>query len=227
MRYHVFLAMGLFFITACNAEQVSLDTKEAKQSYSVGHSIGTNLKSQNLEINPTWVATGLKDAISGKSQLPPEDIKKILGDFQQEQVKKQQEKFAKLSEANKKEGEAFLSKNKKAKGVVSLKSGLQYKVLSKGSGSVSPKKTNEVKVHYKGTLIDGTVFDSSYTRNEPVTFKLNQVIPGWTEGLQYMKVGDHWQLFVPSELGYGDHGAGGVIGPNATLVFEVKLLEIK
>jgi len=228
MRYHhAILAVSLLFMTACNAGQVTLDTKESKESYSVGHSIGTTLKVQKLSVNANLVAAGLKDALTGKGELTTENMQQILITFQEEQIKKQQEGIAVLAEKNQSDGAAYLAANKNKAGVVTLKSGLQYKVLSKGSGGTSPKESNTVSVHYKGTLIDGTVFDSSYARNEPASFKLNQVIPGWTEGLQYMKVGDLWEFTIPAELAYGQSGAGALIGPNTTLVFEVKLLEIK
>lgn len=138
---------------------------------------------------------------------------------------KQNEQLKAVKEKNKAEGLAFLEQNKKKEGVVTLPNGLQYKVISSGNGP-SPKATDTVKVHYKGTLIDGREFDSSYRRGEPAVFPLNKVIKGWTEGLQLMKVGDKWTLYIPSELGYGENGAGEMIGPNSTLIFDVELLGI-
>jgi FKBP-type peptidyl-prolyl cis-trans isomerase len=155
-----------------------------------------------------------------------EDLQKTLMAKQQEQAAKQQEQAKVVSEKNKKDGEAFLAANKKKDGVVTMPSGLQYKVLVAGKGK-SPKATDTVTVNYKGTLIDGTEFDSSYKRGKPASFPLNQVIPGWTEAVQLMKEGAKWELYVPSSLAYGERGAGANIGGNATLIFEVELLSIK
>ena len=140
-------------------------------------------------------------------------------------MKKREEEQKKLAEKNAKEGEAFFAENKKKEGIVTLPSGLQYKVIKEGDGP-TPKATDTVSVNYKGTFIDGTEFDSSYKRNQPATFKVKGVIPGWVEALQLMKVGSKWQIFIPASLAYGDKGAGNVIGPNATLIFEVELLSI-
>jgi FKBP-type peptidyl-prolyl cis-trans isomerase len=165
---------------------------------------------------------GLADALSGaKPALTPQEAQEAIGALQQETA-------TKLAEKNKTEGAAFLAENKQKAGVVTLPSGLQYKVLKSGDGKASPKATDTVSTHYKGTLLDGKVFDSSYDRGEPTSFPVNQVIAGWTEALQKMKVGDKWQLFVPAELGYRERGTpDGTIGPNATLVFEIELLGIE
>jgi FKBP-type peptidyl-prolyl cis-trans isomerase FklB len=146
--------------------------------------------------------------------------------WQKEMMAKATETQKKAGEKNKKEGDTFLAENKKKPGVVTLPSGLQYKILKEGTGP-TPKATDTVVTQYRGTLINGKEFDSSYKRNQPATFPCNQVIAGWTEALQKMKVGSKWQLFVPSNLGYGENGAGGDIGPNATLIFEVELIDIK
>jgi FKBP-type peptidyl-prolyl cis-trans isomerase FklB len=146
--------------------------------------------------------------------------------FQQEMMANQSKKAGELAEKNQKEGEAFLAANKKKDSVITLPSGLQYKVIAEGTGKM-PTLNDTVTTNYRGTLIDGTEFDNSYKRGEPATFPVSGVIPGWTEALQHMKVGAKWQLFVPSNLGYGERGAGETIGPNATLIFEVELLSIK
>ena len=208
-------------------EAPALKTQKEKTSYSIGMDIGTNLKRQELDLDAGALATGLKDALSGgKTQLTPEQAREILTEFQQELRVKMEARTAKQAEDNKKAGEAFLAENKKKKGVVTLPSGLQYKVLTEGKG-LKPKATDTVSTHYRGTLIDGTEFDSSYSRNEPATFPVNGVIPGWVEALQLMPVGSKWQLVIPADLAYGPRGAGQTIGPNATLVFEVELLSIQ
>jgi FKBP-type peptidyl-prolyl cis-trans isomerase FklB len=216
------------FSTPVNAQDApAVNTDKEKISYSIGMDIGTNLKRQELDLDPATVAAGLKDALSGgKTQLTSEQVREVLTQFQQEMRAKSEARTAKLTEKNKAEGDAFLAENKKKKGVVTLPSGLQYKILTEGKGPL-PKATDTVSTHYRGTLIDGTQFDSSYDRKEPATFPVNGVIPGWTEALQLMKVGSKWQLFVPADLAYGPRGAGQVIGPNATLIFDVELLSIE
>jgi len=157
--------------------------------------------------------------------LSDDTIKESMAVFQDEIMKKHEDELKKAAAQNKKEGEAFLAENKKKEGVVTLASGLQYKVIKEGDGK-SPKETDTVTVNYQGTFIDGTEFDSSYKRNQPATFQVNGVIPGWTEALQLMKAGSKWQLYIPAGLAYGEQGAGRVIGPNATLIFDVELLSI-
>jgi FKBP-type peptidyl-prolyl cis-trans isomerase FklB len=171
-------------------------------------------------------AKGLKDSISGGNlQMTEQEIQETLKTFQQALAAKQAEKSKQLADSNRKEGEAFLSENKKKEGVKTLPSGLQYKMLTEGSGKM-PKETDTVTTHYRGTLLDGTEFDSSFKRGQPASFPVNGVIKGWTEALQLMKEGSKWQLFIPSDLAYGERGAGGQIGPNATLIFEVELISI-
>ncbi len=211
-----------------------LKDKKEKISYSIGVDIGTTMKRQPFEVDPDLLAKGIKDSVSGGKMLMTDnevrttlmDLQKELQAKQQEQMKGQQEQMKKAGEKNKKDGEAFLAANAKKDGVKVLPSGLQYKVIASGKGAM-PKATDTVETNYRGTLIDGTEFDSSYKRGQAATFPVNRVIPGWTEALQLMKVGDKWQLFIPPNLGYGERGAGGDIGPNATLVFEVELLGIK
>jgi FKBP-type peptidyl-prolyl cis-trans isomerase FklB len=149
-----------------------------------------------------------------------------MGAFQKEMMAKMTENSKKAGEKNKKEGEVFLAENKKKPGIITLPSGMQYKIMREGTGK-SPKSTDTVTTHYRGTTLDGKEFDSSYKRNEPASFPLNRVIAGWTEALQLMKVGSKWQLFIPSNLAYGENGAGQDIGPDATLIFEVELLAVK
>ena len=204
-----------------------LKEKKERVSYSIGMDIGRNLKQQPFEVDPDLLAQGVRDAFAGgKTLLTEEEARKTLADLQKELMEKQQEQVRQMMEKNKKEGEEFLAANKKKKGVVTLPSGLQYKVLKAGSGS-SPKLTDTVETNYRGTLIDGTEFDSSYKRGETATFPVSGIIEGWKEALQKMKVGDKWQLFVPAELAYGERGAGREIGPNQALIFEVELLTIR
>jgi FKBP-type peptidyl-prolyl cis-trans isomerase FklB len=197
-----------------------------KVSYSIGYDIGSTFKKQNVEVNMDVLVTGLKDAMAGKEAIKKEDREKILQDFQKEMQEKQAAASKAAAEKNATEGEKFLAENGKKEGVKTTASGLQYKVLKEGSGD-SPKATDTVVTNYKGTLLDGTEFDSSYKRNEPASFPVNRVIPGWTEALQLMKPGSKYQLFIPAKLAYGERGAGRDIGPNATLIFEVELLSIK
>jgi len=211
---------------ALAADSAAPTNKKDKVSYSIGMDIGTSLKRQGLDLNPDELAAGLKDSLSGgKTKMTSDEVKQVLTDLQQELQAKAKEHAEQMSEKNKKDGEAFLAENKKKSGVKTLPSGLQYKVITEGKGA-SPKETDTVTTNYKGTLIDGTEFDSSYKRGEPATFPVNGVIKGWTEALQLMKVGSKWQLFIPPDLAYGPRGAGQVIGPNATLVFEVELVSI-
>lgn len=208
-------------------KKIELKTKKDKVSYSIGLDMGASLKNNEIDVDPNIVARGIKDSLSGgKRLMTDQEVQETLTALRTELIAKQQERQKTLAEKNKKEGEAFLAANAKKEGVKTLPSGLQYKVITEGKGK-SPKATDTVTVNYRGTLIDGTEFDSSYKRGEPATFQVNGVIKGWTEALQLMKEGSKWQLFIPSNLAYGERGAGGVIGPNATLIFEVELLSIK
>ena len=193
----------------------------------IGSGLGANLKKQSVDVDSTLVSQGLKDAMSGgKTRLTQEEAQTVLTDVQNEVRKQQQEKAQQAGAANKTEGEAFLAANKSKDGVVTLPSGLQYKILTAGTGP-KPTASDSVKCNYRGTLINGTEFDSSYKRGQPATFGVGQVIKGWTEALQLMPVGSKWQLVVPASLAYGERGAGAEIGPNATLIFEVELLSIE
>ena len=207
-------------------DKTELKTQKDKLSYAIGMDMGGSLKRNSIDVDIDALVKGLKDALAGgKMMMTEQEQRETLMAFQKEFQVKQQEKMKALAETNKKEGEAFLAENKKKKGVKTLPSGLQYKIITEGKGA-SPKETDTVTVNYRGTLIDGTEFDSSYKRNEPATFPVKGVIRGWTEALQLMKEGAKWQLFIPSDLAYGERGAGGTIGPNATLIFEVELLKI-
>ena len=203
-----------------------LADKKEKISYSIGMDIGSNLKRQSIDVDPDLLAKGVRDAMSGgETLLTGEEAKETLLSLQQDLVARAQEQRRQTAEKNKKEGEAYLAANGKKDGVVTLPSGLQYKMIRSGAGP-SPKATDSVETHYRGTLIDGTEFDSSYKREQTAVFPVNGVIAGWTEALQRMKVGDTWQIFLPPELAYGERGAG-PIGPNATLVFDIELMSIK
>jgi FKBP-type peptidyl-prolyl cis-trans isomerase FklB len=209
------------------ADAPELKTDKEKLSYGIGMDIGGNLKRQSVEVDPDLLAKGLKDSYGGgKTILTEDQARQAITDFQKTLMAKQAETMQKLSEKNKADGEKFLSENAKKEGVKTLPSGLQYKEITPGKGK-SPKSTDTVTTHYKGTLIDGTEFDSSYKRGQPATFPVSGVIPGWTEALQLMKEGAKWQLFVPSNIAYGERGAGREIGPNATLIFEVELISVK
>ncbi len=229
MRYQWIVVIGILFFSSqlWGEEKGAPKTQKDRVSYVIGVDIGTNLKKHSIDVNPDLLFKGIKDGLSGdKLMMSDQEIKETIAAFQKEIQAKQEELSKKMGEKNKKEGEAFLAENKKKDGVVTLPSGLQYKILKKGSGK-KPKLTDTVTTHYKGTLIDGTEFDSSYRRNQPVSFPVNGVIAGWTEALQLMEEGAKWQLFIPPHLAYGERGAGPRIGPNATLIFEVELLSIQ
>jgi FKBP-type peptidyl-prolyl cis-trans isomerase FklB len=208
-------------------EAAVLKTQKDKVSYGIGMNIGKNLKKDAIDVDADMLVKGLRDSLSGeKTLMSDEEYRATLTAFQKEMMEKQAEASKALAEKNKKEGEAFLADNGKKEGVLTLPSGLQYKVIKSGTGK-TPKLTDTVETHYRGTLIDGTEFDSSVKRGQTATFPVNGVIPGWTEALQKMKEGDKWQLFVPANLAYGERGAGRDIGPNATLIFEVELIAVK
>jgi FKBP-type peptidyl-prolyl cis-trans isomerase len=217
---------------AKTAAGTPLTTRTQKFSYALGMDIGTNvgrnLKKQSVEVDPALVSQGLKDAISGgKTRLTEQEAQAALQDMQAEVNKERQEKMEKASAANKTEGDAFLEANKSKPGIVTLPSGLQYKILKEGSGP-KPTASDTVACNYRGTLVNGTEFDSSEKHGgEPAKFGVGQVIKGWTEALQLMPVGSKWELYVPPTLAYGDRGAGADIGPNATLIFDVELLSIE
>ena len=209
------------------AALLTLKTQKEKASYALGMNFGTGLRKQSIDVDPAILARGLRDSFSnGKTLLTEDEARAVLTQLQSDVRKKQQEIAQQLGDTNKKQGVAFLEANKTKDGVVTLPSGLQYKVLQEGTGP-KPAPTDTVVCNYRGTLLDSTEFDSSYKRGQPATFPVTGVIKGWTEALQLMPVGSKWQLFIPSELAYGERGAGGQIGPNATLIFEVELLSIQ
>jgi FKBP-type peptidyl-prolyl cis-trans isomerase FklB len=201
------------------------ESLEDRASYSIGLNLGRSLKTNDIKANADLLIKGLRDGLAGQALLTDEEIQATMQAFQQQIQTQQEAKQKEIGEKNKVEGEAFLTKNKGRQGVKTTASGLQYEVLTEGTGA-TPKATDTVTVNYRGTLMDGTEFDSSYERGQPATFVLNQVIPGWTEGVQLMKVGSKYKFYIPAALGYGERGAGGVIGPNAPLVFEVELVSI-
>jgi FKBP-type peptidyl-prolyl cis-trans isomerase FklB len=213
--------------SAATSPDSLLKTQKDKISYAVGLNVGTNLHRQAVDVDPAILARGLQDGLAGnKPLLTEEEARTLLMQLQDDMRKKQAEKAQQTGGANKTEGEAFLAANKTKEGVVTLPSGLQYKILKAGTGP-KPSANDSVVCNYRGTLINGTEFDSSYKRGQPATFPVGGVIKGWTEALQLMPVGSKWQLFVPSNLAYGDRGAGADIGPNATLIFEVEMISIQ
>jgi FKBP-type peptidyl-prolyl cis-trans isomerase FklB len=201
-------------------KKMKLENKIDSASYAIGVNIGQNLKAQGLtELNVNAISAALGDVFAKNDlQISEQDAGKIVQEFVEETTKKR-------IEANKSNGAKFLEENAKKSGVITLPSGLQYEIITEGSGA-KPTASNKVKTHYHGTLIDGTVFDSSVKRGEPLTFPVGGVIKGWQEALQLMSVGSKWKLYVPYNLAYGERGAGGAIAPFSTLIFEVELLEI-
>ncbi|MCK4942526.1 MAG: FKBP-type peptidyl-prolyl cis-trans isomerase [Candidatus Aminicenantes bacterium] len=207
-------------------QDISLDTPEKTTSYSMGYNMGKNFKEIYEKIDQDTLIQGIIDAINQKDpQISMKEISDTLMKLQKQVAEQKKEEQKTMAEQNKKIGTQFLEKNAKEKGVKVTASGLQYKIINQGKGA-NPVATDRVRVHYRGKFIDGKEFDSSYKRGEPTTFRLDQVIPGWTESLQLMNTGAKYVVFVPSELAYGERGAGNVIGPNSTLIFEIELLEI-
>ena len=235
MKQILCAVLAVFLVTVgCTAEEKKAEVKKAelsspkdKVSYGIGMNIGRNFSRQEFDVNPDILAQGIKDVLAGGPTLmTEEEAQTTLVNFQQEMAAKHQAKMTELAEKNKAAGEAFMAENARKEGVVTLPSGLQYKVLVEGTGK-TPGQDDTVTVNYRGALIDGKEFDSSYKRGEPATFPLAGVIPGWTEALQLMKEGSKWQLFIPSALAYGEGGAGPDITPNSSLIFEVELISIQ
>jgi FKBP-type peptidyl-prolyl cis-trans isomerase FklB len=225
MKNLLTLAIASFILIAGGQAahaQLKLKTQLDSISYSLGVQLGQQLLSSKFDINLDALTAGIKDQFGSKSQLTDAEVAAMMTLFQQ----KMQELASNAGESNMREQQEFLGKNRKREGVKQTASGLQYMVLQEGDGP-SPSATDEVTVHYHGTLLDGTVFDSSVQRGEPTTFPVNGVIKGWTEALQMMKVGSKWRLFIPSNLAYGERSVGQHIGPNQMLIFEVELLGIK
>jgi FKBP-type peptidyl-prolyl cis-trans isomerase FklB len=227
MKNSLIVLAATLLVPAAFAQGPDLKTEKDKVSYSIGLDIGTTFKKQNMDINADMLVIGVRDALSGnKPAMTEEQVKETLTAFSKNMMEKQAEQAKEAAGKNAATGEKFLAENKTKEGVKTTPSGLQYKVITEGKGE-SPKATDTVVTHYKGTLINGTEFDSSYKRGEPASFPVNRVIKGWTEALQMMKPGSKYQLFVPASLAYGERGAGGDIGPNETLIFDVELLEVK
>jgi len=225
-RLVIIVCIALAASPAMSGEKKELKTQKDKMSYAIGLDMGNNLKKNELEVDPEVLARAIKDVMSdGKPLMTDQEAKDTLLALQKDLQAKQLEKNKVLGEKNKKEGEAFLAKNKKKEGVKTLPSGLQYKVITEGKGN-SPKASDTVTVNYAGTLIDGTEFDSSFKRGQPATFPVGGVIKGWTEALQLMKEGSRWQLVIPADLAYGEQGRPG-IPPSSVLIFEVELVSIK
>lgn len=221
-----------FAAISCQAQKgkrgkVELKTKTDSVSYALGQDVATNIKGIGIEINPDAMAKAIIDVFKEEQPLlSEEESKNVMKQFQQDMQAKNNAKNNEQAAKNKIAGEAFLKENANKEGVKSTSSGMQYVVLNEGTGP-KPKLTDKVKTHYHGTLIDGTVFDSSVERGEPISFPVNGVIQGWQEALQMMPVGSKWKLFVPSHLAYGERGPSPKIGPNSTLIFEVELLAIE
>jgi FKBP-type peptidyl-prolyl cis-trans isomerase FklB len=230
MRLKLIVVLGIvFFVSLVSAEEkLVLKNQKEKVSYSIGLNIGKklgdDLKKQLIDIDPNLITKGIQDALVGaKPLLTDQEIQETMLAFQKEMMAKWEE----IGKKNKTDGEAFLAENKKKEGVKTLPDGLEYKVINAGTGK-KPKADDTVTVNYRGTLINGTEFDSSYKRGQPATFPVSGgMIKGWSEALQLMQEGAKWELFIPSNLAYGERGMGGAIGPNATLIFEVELVSIK
>lgn len=226
LKFVILLTAAISIGVAQADDKAAFKDEKAKVSYSVGLNIGNAWKRQDIDLDLENVTKGIRDALAGQSLLSDAEVNKVLTAFQSELRAKQQEKRAALGAKNKAEAEAFLAENKSKPGVVTLPSGLQYKVLTEGTGPVPPPNASVV-VHYRGTLLDGTEFDSSIARGQPAEMQTGRLIKGWKEALQMMKTGSKWQLFVPSELAYGENGSGTKIGPNAALIFDVELISFK
>jgi FKBP-type peptidyl-prolyl cis-trans isomerase len=225
-RYLPILAFSLaLLLSFCTPEKkIELKDDKAKESYSVGYQFGQNLKKMETDLDANVLSAAIRDALSGKeSRLSDEEMRAVLANLREKTVASMQASIKEQAQKNLAEGDKFLAENKTKEGVKTTASGLQYRVIEEGEGP-SPKAGDTVTVHYRGTFVDGTEFDSSYQRGEPATFPLTGVIPGWTEALQLMKKGSKWVLFIPSELAYGERGAGNRIPPNSTLIFEVELI---
>jgi FKBP-type peptidyl-prolyl cis-trans isomerase FklB len=221
-------ALGLAMSTTIAATDApALNSDIDKLSYSIGTDLGKNFKKKGIEINPEIMAKGLQDGMSGgKLMLTEQQMKDVLNKFQKDLMAKRTADFNKKAEENKAKGDSFLKDNKAKDGIVSLPSGLQYKIVKAGTGE-KPLKEDTVTVEYTGRLINGEVFDSTEKSGKPATFKLSQVIPGWTEALQLMPAGSTWEVFVPADLAYGSRSVGGPIGPNETLIFNIHLISVK
>jgi len=220
------LSVSLLFSVCFADEKLELKDQKDKESYSLGYRFGESLKAQHLELNLKAYTSGIKDSLEKKSPLLSQDeINKIISEVQARTMAARQRELKEMAEKNMALGKAFMEENGKKEGVKTLPSGLQYKVLSEGSGK-TPKETDEVMAHYKGSLIDGKEFDNSYTRGTPLVFRADRIMEGWKEVLPLMKEGSKWQVFIPPQLAYGEQGVG-PIPPGSTLIFEIELIAIK
>jgi FKBP-type peptidyl-prolyl cis-trans isomerase FklB len=228
MRYLfvTLFSIGFLFNICYADEKLELKDQKNKESYSLGYQFGQSLKMQGLDVNLDVYISGIKDFLDGKQPaMTPEEIRATISEIQKRVMAAREKELKEMAERNLGPSQAFLEENKKKEGIKVLSSGLQYKVLTEGSGK-TPKATDTVTVHYLGALINGTEFDNSYKRGQPLTFPINSVIPGWSEALQLMKEGSKWQIFIPPALAYGERGMGPV-PPNSTLIYEVELLSVK
>ena len=228
MKFFAAIALGIVFLfsVAHADDKTDLNDLKSKESYSLGYQFGQSLKAQGVDIDLDIYAAGIRDSLGGKEpRMSQEEIRATVANLRQRVAAVQQKALKEQADKNYKEGEDFLIDNARKEGVKSLPSGLQYKILRPGSGR-APKAADTVTVHYRGTLINGSEFDSSIGRGQPQTFKVDGVIPGWTEALQLMKEGDKWQIFIPANLAYGEKGAPPRIPPNSTLIFEVELISV-
>jgi FKBP-type peptidyl-prolyl cis-trans isomerase len=214
--------------TKSDSTPLNLQTQKDKVSYAVGLNLGKGIHKEAVDVDPDILARGMRDGLTdAKPQMTDEEVQATLTELQKQVVAHQQEVHQQTVDKNKKAGEAFLAANKEKPGVIALPSGLQYKIVQAGTGP-KPTAADTVVCNYRGTLVDGTEFDSSYKRGQPASFPVGQVIKGWTEALQLMPVGSKWQLFIPPDLAYGERGTnGGPIGPDETLIFDVELLSIQ
>lgn len=224
-----FIGVAVLAVTiayGCQPSVPPIETDMDRVSYAIGYDIGRSIQGEQIEgLDLDVLFRGMKDAATGEGVLTDDEMMDALMKFQQDMMERQQSQARELGANNLAEGQIFLDMNAQRDEVSVTPSGLQYRVIEEGSGP-RPGPESEVTVHYRGTLIDGTEFDSSFSRGEPASFPLNRVIPGWTEGLQLMREGSTFEFFIPSELGYGERGTQGIIGPNAVLIFEVELISI-
>lgn len=227
MRVILTMILAVLPALASAQEAPALKTEKDKLSYALGMDLGGQFKARSVDVDPALLAKGLQDALSGgKTIMTPDEAKAVIASLQQAIAAKQAAEAKAAADKNKAEGDAYLAANKAKDGVVTLPSGLQYKVLTTGTGK-KPLPTDTVVCNYRGTLIDGKEFDSSYTRGQPATFPVDKVIKGWTEVLQLMPVGSKWQVFIPAALAYGERSPSPDIGPNSTLIFEIELVAVK
>ena len=224
MKSIIVTTLALSFAVSVLGEDKAANFKDQKDkfSYAIGLNIGMNFKKQNIDVNTDMITAGVKDGLSGKPQMTMDQIREVMMNFEKDMQAKQ----AEMGKKNEADAQKFLADNKNKEGVKTTASGLQYKVLKEGNGA-QPKSTDNVTVNYRGTLMDGTEFDSSYKRGQPATFPVGGVIKGWTEALQLMKVGSKYQLFIPPNLAYGEHSPSPQIPPNSLLIFEVELMNVQ